>query len=96
MKARIIYLPDVEHTVVAANNALQSALDNGLDAAVYPGYAPKEADEIIKHLHLKPYNPGPKLFNIKNAKGGVRGCFVSHLHLWKWCAFEVREPVVIK
>ena len=95
LKARIIYLPTVPHTVEAANRALISAREHGLDAELYPGYAPKEADDIIRHLHLKPYSPGPKIYDIKNSKPGVRGCFVSHLHLWKWCFGEAQEPVVI-
>ena len=95
MKARIIYLPQVEHTVKAAQEALLSCQQFGIDAELFKGYAPKEADELLNRLNIKPYSPGPKLYDIKNSKGGVRGCFASHLTMWKECANVLNEPLLI-
>jgi len=61
---------------------------------MFEGYTPSRADEYIKRENLKPYLPGPKLYKIKWNKGGVRGCMISHLEMWKKCV-ELNETVVI-
>ena len=58
------------------------------------GFTPSRADQFIKEENLKPYLPGPKLFQIKWQKGGVRGCMISHYHVWKKC-IELDQPIVV-
>ena len=82
MKSFVIYLPEIESTVTASKLAVSSAKDFGLDVELFVGYTPKRADEYIAKEKLKMYDPGPKLFRIKNKKGGVRGCMISHLNVW--------------
>ena len=73
---------------------MTSAKSHGLDAELFEGYVPSRADEYIKRENLKPYTPGPKLYKIKWSKGGVRGCMISHLEMWKKCV-ALNETVVI-
>lgn len=94
MKSYVIYLPEVESTVIASKTALNSAKKYGLDVELFEGFTPSKADEYIKKEKLKPYLPGPKLFAIKWKRGGVRGCMISHLNVWKKC-LEINEPIVI-
>ena len=94
MKAFVLYLEEVEATHWPANHAVQSAREHGLDAEGFKGYTPSRADEYIKRENLKMYDPGPKLYRIKWNKGGVRGCMVSHLEMWKKCV-ALNETVVI-
>ena len=77
MKAVVVYLPSVPHTVKASQTAIDSAKKYGLDVELFKGYTPSEADSYIAKEKLKPYLPGPKLFAIKWKRGGVRGCMVS-------------------
>ena len=94
MKSFVIYLPEIENTVTASKVAMQSAKNFGLDVELFVGYTPKRADEYITKEKLKMYDPGPKLFRIKNKKGGVRGCMISHLNVWKKC-IELNETIMI-
>ena len=94
MKAFILFLKEVESTHNAAQQALTSAKSHGLDAELFEGYVPSRADEYIKRENLKAYTPGPKLYKIKWSKGGVRGCMISHLEMWKKCV-ALNETVVI-
>ena len=94
MKAFIIYLKEIQSTIDAALECKRTAREHGLDAWFFEGFTPSRADEFIKKENLKMYDPGPKLFKIKNKKGGVRGCMISHLHLWKKC-IEIDQPIVI-
>lgn len=94
MKAFIIYLKEVQSTVDAALNCKFSAIKYGLDAWFFEGFTPSRADEYIAKENLKPYLPGPKLFNIKWKRGGVRGCMISHLNVWKKCV-ELNETIVV-
>ena len=94
MKAFVLYLDEIESTHQPANNAVQSAREHGLDAEPFKGYVPSRADDYIQAENLKPYFPGPKLYKIKWNKGGVRGCMISHLEMWKKCA-ALNETVVI-
>ena len=94
MKAVVIYLPEVPHTVQASKVAVDTAKQFGLDVELFVGYTPTRADAYIKQEKLKMYDPGPKLFRIKNKKGGVRGCMVSHLNVWKKC-IALDEPIVV-
>ncbi len=94
MKAFILFLKEVESTHTLAQQALTSAKSHGLDAELFEGYVPSRADEYIKRENLKPYTPGPKLYKIKWSKGGVRGCMISHLEMWKKCV-ALNETVVI-
>ena len=94
MKAFVLYLQEVGDTHWPANTAIQSARDHGLDAVAFHGYTPSRADAYIKAEKLQPYYPGPKLYKIKWGKGGVRGCMISHLEMWKKCV-ALNETVVI-
>lgn len=94
MKSFVIYLPSIPHTVTASQFALQSAKNFGLDCDLFEGFTPSQADAYISKEKLKMYEPGPKIFKIKNKKGGVRGCMISHLNLWKKCT-ELNEPIMI-
>ena len=94
MKAFVLFLKEVESTHQPAIEAMISAKAHGLDAEMFEGYTPSRADEYIKRENLKPYLPGPKLYKIKWNKGGVRGCMISHLEMWKKCVDKHRfvEP----
>jgi len=96
MKSVVIYLPEIERTVKAAQTALESAKQFGLDVELFNGYTPSRADDYIKKENLKMYDPGPKLFRIKNKKGGVRGCMISHLNVWKKCVALNENLVVLE
>ena len=94
MKAFIIYLKEVQSTIDSALECKRTAREYGLDAWLMEGFTPSRADQFIKEQNLKPYFPGPKLFQIKWQKGGVRGCMISHYHVWKKC-IELNEPLVV-
>lgn len=94
MKAFIIYLKEVPSTIDAALHCKFSARKYGLDAWFFEGFTPSRADDYIAKEKLKMYEPGPKIFKIKNKKGGVRGCMISHLNLWKKC-IELDETIMI-
>lgn len=94
MKAFVLFLKEVESTHQPAIEAMISAKAYGLDAEMFEGYTPSRADEYIQRENLKPYSPGPKLYDIKWKKGGVRGCMISHLEMWKKCV-ALDETVVI-
>ena len=94
MKAFIIYLKEVQSTIDSALECKRTAREYGLDAWLMEGFTPSRADQFIKEQNLKPYLPGPKLFQIKWQKGGVRGCMISHYHVWKKC-IELDQPIVV-
>ena len=94
MKAFIIYLKEVQSTIASALECKRTAREYGLDAWLMEGFTPSRADQFIKEQNLKPYLPGPKLFQIKWQKGGVRGCMISHYHVWKKC-IELDQPIVV-
>jgi GR25 family glycosyltransferase involved in LPS biosynthesis len=94
MKSFVIYLPTIESTVKASQTALSSAKKYGLDVELFAGYTPSQADDYIAKEKLKPYLPGPKLFSIKWKRGGVRGCMISHLNVWKKCV-DINEPILV-
>ena len=94
MKAFIIYLKEVQSTIDSALECKRTAREYGLDAWLMEGFTPSRADQFIKEENLKPYLPGPKLFQIKWQKGGVRGCMISHYHVWKKC-IELDQPIVV-
>ena len=94
MKAFIIYLKEVQSTIDSALECKRTAREYGLDAWLMEGVTPSRADQFIKEQNLKPYLPGPKLFQIKWQKGGVRGCMISHYHVWKKC-IELDQPIVV-
>ena len=94
MKAFIIYLKEVQSTIDSALECKRTAREYGLDAWLMEGFTPSKADQFIKEQNLQPYLPGPKLFQIKWQKGGVRGCMISHYHVWKKC-IELNEPIVV-
>ena len=94
MKAFIIYLKEVQSTIDSALECKRTAREYGLDAWLMEGFTPSRADQFIKEQNLKPYLPGPKLFKIKWQKGGVRGCMISHYHVWKKC-IELDQPIVV-
>ena len=94
MKAFIVNLKEVQSTIESALECKRTARLHGLDAWMLEGFTPSRADKFIKEQNLKPYLPGPKLFNIKWQKGGVRGCMISHYHAWKKC-IELDEKIVV-
>lgn len=94
MKAFIIYLKEVQSTVDSALECKRTCREHGLDGWLMEGFTPSRADAFIKENNLKPYLPGPKLYNIKWQKGGVRGCMISHYHAWKKC-IELDEKIVV-
>jgi len=94
MKAFIIYLKEVQSTVDSALECKHTCREHGLDGWLMEGFTPSRADAFIKKHNLKPYLPGPKLYNIKWQKGGVRGCMISHYHAWKKC-IDLDEKIVV-
>ena len=94
MKAFIIYLREVQSTVDSALECKRTCREHGLDGWLMEGFTPSRADKFIQEQNLKPYLPGPKLYNIKWQKGGVRGCMISHYHAWKKC-IELDEKIVV-
>jgi GR25 family glycosyltransferase involved in LPS biosynthesis len=86
MKAYVIYLKEVEHTIPFAKEALVGCDLFGIEAELFEGYTPSRAEEKMVRLGIKPFSPGPKLYDIKNSKPGVRGCFMSHFSLWEMCS----------
>ena len=82
MKALILYLKEVPHTVESALIAAESCKTFDVEPQLFEGYIPSKANEYIKEKGLGFYDPGPKLYRIKNKKGGVRGCMISHLEMW--------------
>lgn len=96
MKTYVIYLPDILHTRNAAMNCLSSCSEYGIDAELYEGYLPSAADKFISERGLKPFSDGHKLYDIKNSKPGVRGCFVSHYTLWEKCAASDSDFMILE
>lgn len=94
MKAFIIYLKEVQSTIDSALECKRTARQHGLDAWMFEGFTPSRADKFINEQNLKPYDPGPKLYKIKWQKGGVRGCMISHYHVWKKCV-ELDQKIVV-
>ena len=82
MKALILYLKEVPRTVESALIAAESCKTFDVEPQLFEGYVPSKANEYIKQKGLGFYDPGPKLYRIKNKKGGVRGCMISHLEMW--------------
>ena len=85
MKTYVIYLPEVPHTVKSAEEAKVGCSIFNIEARLFHGYTPQRADAKMESLGIKPFSPGPKLFDIKNSKPGVSGCFMSHVSLWQSC-----------
>jgi GR25 family glycosyltransferase involved in LPS biosynthesis len=82
MKALILHLKEVPYTIESALIAGESCKTFDVEPQLFEGYVPSKANEYIKQKGLGFYDPGPKLYRIKNKKGGVRGCMVSHLEMW--------------
>jgi GR25 family glycosyltransferase involved in LPS biosynthesis len=82
MKALILYLKEVSYSVESALIAAESCKTFDVEPQLFEGYVPSKANEYIKQKGLGFYDPGPKLYRIKNKKGGVRGCMISHLEMW--------------
>ena len=83
MRAIILYLKELPHTRESAQIAMDSCKQFGVDPELFEGYVPTRANQYIKEKKLGYYDPGPKLYRIKNKKGGVRGCMISHLEIWE-------------
>tara|TARA_A100001015_G_scaffold260882_1_gene305992 strand:- start:88 stop:717 length:630 start_codon:yes stop_codon:yes gene_type:complete len=83
VKALILYLKEVPHTVESVLVAAESCKSFDVEPQLFEGYIPSKANQYIKEKGLGFYDPGPKLYRIKNKKGGVRGCMVSHLEMWE-------------
>ena len=82
MKALILHLKEVPYTIESALIAGESCKSFDVEPQLFEGYIPSRANEYIKEKGLGFYDPGPKLYRIKNKKGGVRGCMISHLEMW--------------
>ena len=82
MKALILHLKEVPYTIESALIAAESCKTFDVEPQLFEGYVPSKANEYIKQKGLGFYDPGPKLYRIKNKKGGVRGCMISHLEMW--------------
>ena len=82
MKALILHLKEVPYTVESALIAGESCKSFDVEPQLFEGYIPSRANEYIKEKGLGFYDPGPKLYRIKNKKGGVRGCMIGHLEMW--------------
>ena len=82
MKALVLYLEEVQSTIKSADETCRTAVKYGIKPELFAGPVPSKANEYIKEHKLGFYEPGPKLFRIKNTKGGVRGCMIGHLKMW--------------
>ena len=83
MRAIILYLKELPNTRESAQIAMDSCKQFGVDPELFEGYIPSRANQYIQEKGLGFYDPGPKLYRIKNKKGGVRGCMISHLEIWE-------------
>ena len=83
MRALILYLEEVKRTIESASITCKTSIEHGIKPELFAGPIPSKANEYIKEHKLGFYDPGPKLFRIKNAKGGVRGCMIGHLQMWE-------------
>ncbi len=83
MKALILYLKELPQTRESAQIAFDSCKQFGVEPQLFEGYVPSRANQYIQEKGLGFYDPGPKLYRIKNKKGGVRGCMISHLEMWE-------------
>lgn len=96
MKAFIIQVEGILHSMHSALEAQTSCMKNGISAEIVNGFVPSKADHAIKELGIKPYSPGPKLYEIKNSKPGVRGCFMSHFSLWEQCVKQNENFLILE
>ena len=94
MKAFIVYLKEVQSTIDSALECKCSARQHGIDAWMLEGFVPSRADKFLQDNNIQQYSPGPKIYDIKWNKPGVRGCFVSHYHAWKKC-LELDHPIMV-
>ena len=83
MRALILYLKELPQTRESAQIAFDSCKQFGVEPQLFEGYVPSRANQYIQEKGLGFYDPGPKLYRIKNKKGGVRGCMISHLEMWE-------------
>jgi hypothetical protein len=96
MKCKVIYLEEVEDSKKSMLNVVETGKRFGYNIEPFAGFTPFRADPKISELGLKPYLPGPKIFDIKASKGGVRGCFMSHFMLWVKCVAEREEYMILE
>lgn len=95
MQAFIIQLEEVPHSVESAAVAFQTCLKHNIIPNLFNGFTPKKAIEYLRKARIEPFTGnGEKLYKIKSSKPGVKGCFLSHFHLWKKC-IELGEPIMI-
>lgn len=83
MRALILYLKELPQTRESAQIAFDSCKQFRVEPQLFEGYVPSRANQYIQEKGLGFYDPGPKLYRIKNKKGGVRGCMISHLEMWE-------------
>ena len=62
MKALILYLKEVPHTVESSLIAAESCKTFDVEPQLFEGYVPSKANEYIKEKGLGFYDPGPKLY----------------------------------
>lgn len=96
MKAYIIQVEGILHSMHSALEAQTSCDKYGITADIVNGFVPSKADLAINELGLKPYAPGAKLYDIKNSKPGVRGCFMSHFSLWQQCSKQNENFLILE
>ena len=94
MQAFVIYLEEIAETKDSALKAVETCNNHGLTPNLFAGFTPERADDFLLENNIVAFSPGPKIFDIKNSKGGVRGCFASHYHVWKK-AVELNETIVV-
>ena len=68
MRAIILYLKELPHTRESAQIAMDSCKQFGVEPELFEGYVPSRANQYIQEKGLGFYDPGPKLYRIKNKK----------------------------
>ena len=103
LKTYVIRLADFEASVRLANATYASAQQHGWDVEYFDGF--NGLKYSLEDFGIKPYiidiNDYPrylrsryKKLNRKHDVPGVKGCFLSHYHLWKKCV-ELDESICI-
>jgi GR25 family glycosyltransferase involved in LPS biosynthesis len=88
MKAYIIYLPEIPHSVEIANEAVIAAGQFRINAELFPGINGLYCKDLFEIIGIK------KLLSKNMKVPGVQGCFLSHFKLWQYCV-EIQETILI-
>jgi GR25 family glycosyltransferase involved in LPS biosynthesis len=101
MKNFIIHLPSIPASLESATKLKQDLEQYDLEVELTAGVRGDDAVQIIEAegrvLHpvglkgpIDPSSPEGR----KVSAPGVKGCFLSHYSLWKWCV-DLNEPIAI-